>query len=232
MPLDPLELTFAFTAGVFTLFSPCAFPLFPGYISLYLGIDVPVKKAIGCGTACALGILAVLCAIGLVASVTGSLVFTYISFLQPVVGLFMILMGISMIIEISLPSFQPSISIQKNRRFSGIFLYGVAYGLATIGCSAPIFFSILFYAILSGEPFHIMLTFLSYAFGMTLPLVLTTIIVARSRDLLVKKAVRATPILHRISGVALILLGIYLTGSSISAFYAARSITGFHVSMR
>jgi cytochrome c biogenesis protein CcdA len=173
MPLDPLGLTFAFTAGVFALFSPCAFPLFPGYISLYLGIDVPVKKAIECGTVCALGLLAVLCAIGLVASVTGSLVFTYIPFLQPVVGLFMILMGLSMIIEISLPSFQPSISARAR---------------------------------------------------MTLPLVITTIVVARSRDLLVKKVVRATPILHRISGVALILLGVYLT----SSYMASASSTILH----
>jgi cytochrome c-type biogenesis protein len=217
MSLDPLGLMFAFTAGVFALFSPCAFPLFPGYISFYLGIDVAAKKAIECGTVCALGLLTVLCAIGVVASLAGSLVFTYLSFLQPLVGLFMILMGLSMIIEISLPTFQPSIRIQKNRKFSSLFLYGVAYGLATIGCSAPIFFSILFYAVLSGEFFHIMLTFVSYAFGMTLPLVIATIVVARSRDLVMKKVVRATPILHRIGGVVLMLLGVYLIGSYISA---------------
>lgn len=38
MPLDALSLVgFAFTAGAFTFFAPCAYPLLPGYVSYYLG---------------------------------------------------------------------------------------------------------------------------------------------------------------------------------------------------
>ena len=31
-------LVFAFTAGLISFFSPCAFPMLPAYISYYLGI--------------------------------------------------------------------------------------------------------------------------------------------------------------------------------------------------
>lgn len=38
MVLDNVSLiVFAFTAGVFTFFAPCAYPLLPGYVSYYLG---------------------------------------------------------------------------------------------------------------------------------------------------------------------------------------------------
>jgi cytochrome c-type biogenesis protein len=34
-------LAFAFTAGVFTFFAPCSYPLLPGYLSYYLGEHTP-----------------------------------------------------------------------------------------------------------------------------------------------------------------------------------------------
>ncbi|MCJ7760696.1 cytochrome C biogenesis protein, partial [Candidatus Bathyarchaeota archaeon] len=145
MSLSVPQLMFAFTAGVFVLFSPCAFPMFPGYISLYIGTDATTKKAVEGGTVCALGLLTLFSAIGVVAFAIGSLAFTFLPHLELLVGLFMIIMGFSMIFEISMPTFLPSIRMQQRNNLLGIFLYGIAYGLAAIGCSAPIFFSILLY---------------------------------------------------------------------------------------
>jgi len=210
---------FTFTAGVFVLFSPCAFPMFPGYISLLIGMDASTKKAVEGGTICALGLLALFTTIGLVVSVIGGLAYSFVPYLELLVGSFMIIMGVSMIFEIGMPVPIPSIRIHQQNRLLGIFLYGVAYGLATIGCSAPIFFSILMYTVTLGEPFQILLTFVSYASGMAIPLVAVTIIVAKSRDFLVKKFVRAASLLHRIGGVVLTLLGIYLVISQISLIF-------------
>jgi cytochrome c-type biogenesis protein len=221
LSLNIPQSMFTFTAGVFVLFSPCAFPMFPGYISLYIGTDATTKKAVEGGTVCALGLLTLFTAIGVVVSVIGSLAFTFIPHLELLVGLFMITMGLSMILEISMPTFLPSIRIQQRNKLLGIFLYGVAYGLATIGCSAPIFFSILMYTIMLGEPFQVLLTFVSYAAGMALPLVVITIVVVKSRDFLVRKFVRATSLLHRVGGVVLTLSGIYLTISYISFLFLA-----------
>ena len=216
MSLSIPQLVFAFTAGVFVLFSPCAFPMFPGYVSLYIGTDATTRKAVEGGTVCALGLLTLFTAIGVIASVIGSLAFTFIPYLELLVGLFMIIMGVSMILGITMPPFLPSIRVQEQNKLLGIFLYGVAYGLATIGCSAPIFFSILFYTVMLGDPFQILLTFISYAAGMALPLVAVTIIVSKSRDFLVKKFVRATTLLQRIGAIILLLSGTYLTISYIS----------------
>ena len=221
MSLSIPQLMFTFTAGVFVLFSPCAFPMFPGYISLYIGTDATTKKAVEGGTICALGLLTLFTAIGVVAFAIGSLAFTFLPHLELLVGLFMIIMGFSMIFEIGMPTFLPSIRIQQQNKLLGIFLYGIAYGLATIGCSAPIFFSILLYTATLGEPFQVLLTFVSYAAGIALPLIAVTIIVAKSRDLLVRKFVRATSLLHRIGGVVLTLSGTYLTTSYISFLFLA-----------
>ena len=190
--------------------------MFPGYVSLYIGTNATTRKAVEGGTVCALGLLTLFTAIGVIASVIGSLAFTFIPYLELLVGLFMIIMGVSMILGITMPPFLPSIRVREQNKLLGIFLYGVAYGLATIGCSAPIFFSILFYTVMLGEPFQILLTFISYAAGMALPLVAVTIIVSKSRDFLVKKFVRATTLLQRIGAIILLLSGTYLTISYIS----------------
>lgn len=199
-----------FTAGVLALLSPCGYPMLPGYVSYYLGADVSVGKAVPSGVACTLGLISVFTAIGAAASFLGVLISSYLPFLELAAGIVVIFLGISILAGFRLPAFWAKITAPRRRGLIGIFLYGAAYGLATLGCSAPVFFSILFYAVAARGLIGGMVAFIVYAIGMGLPLVLTTILVAKAKELTLRKMLSAMPMLQRLSGVVLVLIGIYL----------------------
>lgn len=217
---DLSESAFLLTAGIFALFSPCGFPMLPGYISYYIGTKASLEKAVPSGVACALGLIAVFSVIGTVASVLGNFVPQYMPLFELVAGPAVILMGVAMMIEIRLPAFWARIRVPKRKGLIGIFLYGAVYGLATMGCSAPIFFSILFYAIAVGGPLHGIITFLIYALGMGFPLVIITVLVAKAKKFMLERIIGVTPWLQRISGIFLAVIGVYLIYFYYTVLYA------------
>jgi len=91
----------------------------------------------------------------------------------------------------------------------GFYLFGIVYGMAGVGCSAPIFLSVLLHAMTKG-PVNGILTFAAYAVGMGIPLVVTSVLLAEAKDYVIARITRITPRLHRVSGIILILVGVYL----------------------
>ena len=194
--------------------------MLPGYISYYMGAKASLEKAVSGGVACTLGLLTVFSAIGVVVSTLGSLVSRYIPLLELVAGLIVISMGISMIAEIRFPTFFTISRAPRQRGLIGVFLYGVVYGLAALGCSAPIFFSILFYAVSAGGLFYGMITFVVYALGMGLPIIITTILVAKAKKFMLERMVKMIPWFQKIGGIVLIIIGVYLIYFYYVSFYA------------
>lgn len=216
---DPLGLIFAFTTGIFVLFSPCSFPLLPGYVSYYLGAKTSLRKAITSGLLCTTGFLTVFSIIGIFTSLIGDFLSSYIPFLDLIVGLIIISMGLLTLLDVNFPMISSVLSFLKignKKSFLGIFLYGLLYGLAALSCSAPVFFAVLFYAASSGGVYHSLIIFVFYAMGMGLPLILTSILVAKANDLILRKMSQSTRILKKISGAILIIVGSYLAIISFS----------------
>jgi cytochrome c-type biogenesis protein len=98
----------AAVAGVTTFFSPCAFPMFPGYMSLFLGLNVgqsasptaangsyrsAARRAFAAGSVSAVGMLIVFLAIGVALIVASSFVDTNIPKFLIVVGAILIGLG-------------------------------------------------------------------------------------------------------------------------------------------
>ncbi len=96
-------------AGVTTFFSPCAFPMFPGYMSLFLGLNVSAtegpgparnagysgaaRRAFSAGSVSALGMMIVFLLIGVALLLASSLVGKYIPDFLIVVGVILIGLG-------------------------------------------------------------------------------------------------------------------------------------------
>ena len=208
MALDLPGLAFPLVAGIFSLFSPCGYALLPGYISYYLGSRLHVRRAVSGGLVCTLGLMTIFILIGGSASILGALLPQIIPILNLAASAILIIMGITTLIgmEFSIPV---PVKAAKQRGLLGIYIFGVAYGLAAAGCSAPIFLSILFYS-MAGGPINGAIVFLTYAVGMGLPLIITSILVAEAKELMIRKIADFTPSLRKISGATLISVGIYL----------------------
>ncbi len=209
MTLQLSGLAFAFSAGVFTLFSPCSYALLPGYISYYLGAKFGAVKALTGGLACTLGLITVFAAIGALASSLGELVPQIIPLLDIAAGVILITMGLGNLLNLKTPFISLNIGPSKKQGFLGLYTYGIVYGLAGVGCSAPIFISVLFYSTSKGLAQGI-LTFIAYALGMGTPLIATTLILSQTKDYMIQRINMATEKLRRASGAILVAVGLYL----------------------
>ncbi|MHA2068893.1 MAG: cytochrome c biogenesis CcdA family protein, partial [Candidatus Thorarchaeota archaeon] len=130
--------------------------------------------------------------IGAIASILGNIINPYIPLLELVAGITTILFGVSMLFEINIP-LTPALKAPKRRGFIGIYLYGIIYGLATLGCSAPIFFATLFWAVVQSGPLNGLITFIVYSLGMGVPLIATTILVSQVKKRSLKRLTKMTP---------------------------------------
>lgn len=207
---DPSAIILVFSAGIFALFSPCAYPLLPGYILYYIGKHSTLHRALLGSSICTLGLITIFSIFGLLGSVIGTMIHTIASWLVIVAGIIIIIMGASMLLGIKFPTLFIPVRASGRKGFIGMYLYGLAYGLATFGCSSPIFFSILLLAIISEGIFAGLVVFLIYSIGMGIPLILTTLLLVVAKDIVHKKVFKIMPLIEKIGGAVLIIIGIYL----------------------
>lgn len=243
----------AIGAGVLSFFSPCSFPLLPGYVSFYLarksdvdgGIsEKTIRKALPAGLAAAAGILSVFLAIALIALLFSQAIKGYVPLLIPITAAIILVMGLIMIIDYDYSWFSRPLKDNSNKFIAkisplvvvpvtavirimkrdkdfnfnselqgeglwGQFGYGVGYGAASAGCTAPIFIALLFasmeYSFL-GAAF----IFTLYAFSTAALMVSFTVLVAASQNTLVNRMKASTGQIKKVGGVVLLLVGAYL----------------------
>jgi cytochrome c biogenesis protein CcdA len=147
--------------------------------------------------------------VGVLASSLGALIQTLVPLLDLLAAAILIVMGAVMLLEVQLPYLSFNVSPSRRRGLPGFYLFGIVYGMAGVGCSAPIFLSVLLHAMTKGLV-NGLLTFAVYAVGMGIPLIITNVLLAETRDIVIARIMKITPRLHRLSGIVLILVGVYL----------------------
>ncbi len=241
---EPIQITsyqgfligFAIVVAITSFFSPCSFPLLPGYVAHIIGVDTtkeedetdsPKKNYILypiLGLSGGIGILLSYLILGIVISAAGNAILPYIVYVLPVIGGIFILFGILMFtnLEISFSRFLGWIRkgqmkmTEKERRFEtgwkilSTFLYGFGYGVASLGCNGPIFLA--FSLQVGAQPTVLKMIFAYLAFGLTIILLMVgvTVILIFSKDIIVQKLKASTEIIKKISGAIMIVVGIYL----------------------
>ena len=227
----------AFLAGISAFFSPCAFPLLPGYMTYYLGREskaeadrrATIRKAVVGGIVAALGVLIIYALMGILVAGAGEVVKAYAGYLAPVVAVIILIMGIVMLTKYDIPLyrvtalFKPLIDGTKKGigrltgrggeepgQYVGLLGYGAGYGAASLGCHAPIFIAVVMAGLVVGGVGAALLAFVMYAAGMGLFLVLVTVLVGMAKTQLVRRMTQWMPLIKKVSGVVLIAVGIVL----------------------
>jgi cytochrome c-type biogenesis protein len=112
------------------------------------------------------------------------------------------------------------------RRPAAILLYGVGYGLASLGCTLPVFLVVIGASLATNGPLAALGVFGAYALGMALVLMALSIGAGLLRDGLARALGRAIPHLRRINGGLLLLVSAYSVdywGSVLSASADSRA---------
>jgi cytochrome c-type biogenesis protein len=235
-------VSLAILAGFAFFFSPCAFPMLPGYLAYYLkkgseeGTKIPLRRAALAGTISAIGIILVSLILGVVVIFAGTSILEGVAMLGLVVGIILIVLG-----GLLLTPFQywkivrPFQSLWAKLRamgkkkpkegeaeatagaatqggggfYGGLFLYGLGYGAAAAGCTAPIFIAVLISALSAGLAFGLAVLILYNAVAAVL-MISITIAIAHFGAGAAQKLSQYTEVIKKISGVVLIVVGIYL----------------------
>ncbi len=214
---SPLTLAaFGFVAGIGAFFAPCAFALFPAYISYYLttvgtGREDP-GRSLPLGLACAAGSAVFFAVAGVAIALVGGVISRYLIAMKPVVAIGIALLGLGLVADIRLPSIAIPFGRVGGRlpAAAGLFFYGFGYALASTGCTLPIYVSIIVLPLTSGFAGAALVTFASFASAMALMMLLTSLLVGLAKASVLRRLQASTVWIKRVSGVVLILAGLYL----------------------
>jgi cytochrome c-type biogenesis protein len=203
------DLSFALAAGVATFFSPCAYPLLPGYVGFYVNqADADSVTVVGAGTrgvAAGIGVLATFGVLSVATLRIGNSTLSNITVFESLVGGLLVAFGL-LVVAGWAPS--PSIPLPKRRAsVLGFGLFGSGYALAGAGCVAPVFLGVIARAI--ALPTDVAVLVLSvYAGTVAVLMVATT--VATGVGLLTEagRALAYSGRLKRLAGAVMILAGV------------------------
>jgi cytochrome c-type biogenesis protein len=208
--MDPALALSAVGAGILTFFSPCSFPMLPAYLAFYLGLGEEEsgrawKKGVINGFVSTSAFLLIFSAFGIVTSLFSSYINPYMRYVEPIVGVILIVLGVLFILGRGL-SFHVNIKNPK----SGIFSFSLLYALAAIGCTLPVFISILLFSLSEGGFFSAFATFVLYALGMSAMMILINLLLAYAKQGAIDAIRRNMGLIRAMSAALMIGIGAYL----------------------
>jgi cytochrome c-type biogenesis protein len=212
----PILMVFAFTAGMVSFFSPCAFPLFPGYIAYYLGDQKKRNvSSTKIGLLAASGALTFFGILAVILFFVGNVVLPYLSFLASLTGLLIAIFGLMLLIGISFKSsyLQNLLSKLKSKNLDSnrdVFLFGFGYGVISKGCTLPLIIALILIPLGNGQIGLAAVSILVYGMAMSILMIIVTYLVFLSRDKLIRKLNSSTVNLKKLAGVLLMIIGLYL----------------------
>jgi cytochrome c biogenesis protein CcdA len=180
---------YAFLLGIVAAFNPCGFALLPAYLGLYLN-EGNTGKSFAARTRRSLAVSAVVAvAFTLLFGVTGalfSLASSLIVRLLPWVGLGV---GVLLIIAGGMSLGGRSLGLVTAQQVAskvgrdatspgtrGYAAFGLAYGLASLGCALPLFLALLGTAVAGGGTSSAVVAFALYGVGMATTLGVLTLV--------------------------------------------------------
>jgi cytochrome c-type biogenesis protein len=216
-PEGPLALYL--TLGMVATVNPCGFAMLPAYLAYFLGIDdseagVPrasVATALRVALAVSAGFMAVFALAGLVVELTSLPVYENVPWISIVIGLALFGLGLAMLgglqVNVSLPRLDRG---GRERTVGSMFVFGVSYAIASIGCTLPLFLGAVSGTINRESVADGLMVFGIYALGMTLVLVGLTVAIALARTSIVRFVRRVQPYVGRVAGGLVALAGAYV----------------------
>jgi cytochrome c-type biogenesis protein len=192
----------AFLGGLVASISPCILALLPVNLS-YIGTrEITSKKeAFMKAGAFVLGVVTVLSLLGLFSSLAGLIMIKYQGYIHAIVGIIILLMGLSLwgFFHLPLP--------QKSFRFPALGSYGIGltFALLSSPCSSPILFAVLAAAATSGSQLYSVLAMISYALGYTTIIFLASLFTGLAKQ--ARSLMKHSEIITRIGSIGLILMG-------------------------
>jgi cytochrome c-type biogenesis protein len=225
------NFAYSFLLGMFAAVNPCGFVMLPAYLMYFLGLEshqtgterrrASVQRALLVSLATSAGFIAVFLVVGTVSRLVTRQIQDNAKYVSLVVGVGLIVLGVMM-----LRGWKPPLTTavgagrERKRTFVGMFAFGAAYAVASIGCTIGFLVSAVFGSFAASGFVSGVLSVALYGGGMALVVTALTMTLAVASGGLLRALRNGLRYIDRAAGVFIILTGIYLT------WYWYAAITG------
>lgn len=207
----------AFAAGMVAALNPCGFAMLPAYLTLVVqrgesGQLGAVGRALAATAAMALGFLTVFGLFGLLTVSVASTIQRYLPYVTVVVGILLVALGFWLLSgrELVIRSAARGARWAPTARLGSMYSYGVGYAIASLSCTVGPFLAVTGSSLRTGSLLSGVSVYIAYAAGITLVVGALAVGVAVASSAFTDRMRRILPFVNRISGVVMVLVGLYV----------------------
>lgn len=208
----------SFLRGLVAAVNPCAFVLLPTYLMYFLGMQrqlpgsqrASIRRALVVSGALSAGFMSVFVVAGLVSYHFTTWINQNAKYATAVIAVGLIALGVSMLLGYKLPIATPRIDAGgRTRGLGSMYVFGVAYAVASIGCTIGLFLATLFSARRDGIASGVA-NVAAYGAGMALLVTALTVALAVANTGLLRILRGGMRHIETIAAVFVTLSGVYL----------------------
>lgn len=137
------RLWLSFGSGLLAAVNPCGFVLLPTYLMYFLGVtgrpgtqEASVRRALLVSGALSAGFMSVFVVVGAITRLFTDWINQNAKYVALIIGFALIVLGIAMLFGYRLPFTTPKLDAgQRDRTVASMFVFGIAYAVASIGCT-------------------------------------------------------------------------------------------------
>ena len=212
-------MSLSFIRGLVAAVNPCGFILLPTYLMYFLGVSggapgtqkASIARALKVSAAVSSGFLAVFLAIGFLSVPLRSTISANSKYVTGFIAMGLIVLGTAMLFGYKLPFMTPQIeSGKKDQTVKSMFVYGVAYAVASIGCTIGLFLATVFSTRPDETFIDSVVNMIAYGAGMALLVSALTVGFAFANTTLLKFLRNAMQYVDKIAAAFVMMSGLYL----------------------
>lgn len=202
------ELSTAFGLGLVATLSPCALPLYPGFLA-YLaagGERLGSRRVVRwLGLFVLLGVLTMMLALGALIASLAVAVGQVLVFVTPVAYAVVIALGAAMLLGANPFARLPQLGVStRGGPLLGAYTYGLLYGPIALPCSGAFLVSVFALSLTVGSFAEKLLFFLAFGLGFGVPLLALSAIAPARRSWLIRSFTAHERVVARLAGGLLV----------------------------
>ena len=214
------NFAYSFILGIMAAVNPCGFVLLPTYLVYYLGTELnredenkttTLRRGLSVGIAVSSGFIGLFLVVGIISRAFTTVIRDNAKCAALVIGIGLVAMGIAMLFGWKLPIAQPDVSVQRKRTTWNMFLFGIVYAIASIGCTIGLLISVILGSINRHGFVSGVISIVLYGLGMGLLVTSLTVALAFARVGLVATIKKSFKWFDKITAVFVVLTGLYLS---------------------
>jgi cytochrome c biogenesis protein CcdA len=170
-----------------------------------------LRRGLSVGIAVSSGFIGLFLVVGIISRAFTTVIRDNAKYAALVIGIGLVAMGIAMLFGWKLPIAQPDVSVQRKRTTWNMFLFGIVYAIASIGCTIGLLISVILGSINRHGFVSGVISIVLYGLGMGLLVTSLTVALAFARVGLVSTIKKSFKWFDKITAVFVVLTGLYLS---------------------